>query len=126
MTKTEYEIMKILWRANKPLLISEILEESKNAKVAKNSLHPLLKKLINEGFVQITGHIKVAKTKSRFYAPAVTIDEYAAHEIRDLFKTSNKQFSLNKFLSYFVQDKESNTEEIVKELEAFIEDYKNN
>ena len=122
LTNKEYEIMKILWESDKPMLISDILLEAD--KVAENSLHPMIKKLINDGFIKVVGNMKVSKTTSRLYAPAITIDEYAAIQLEGIVKTSNKKLDLKNVLSYFAKHNKKNNKDVITEVEEFIKEYK--
>lgn len=120
LTNKEYEIMKILWDSDRPMLISDII--AKADKIAVNSLHPMIKKLIKNGFISVEGNVRVSKTKSRLYAPAITIDEYAAMQMDEILRTSNKKLNWNNILSYFIK-RNKKDESIIPELEEFIEKY---
>lgn len=122
LTNKEYEIMKILWDSGKPMLISDILLEAD--KVAENSLHPMIKNLINNGFIQVVGNMKVSKTTSRLYAPAITIDEYAAMQLEGLMKTSNTKLDFKNVLAYFTKRNKKNNDDVITEVEEFIKEYK--
>lgn len=120
LTNKEYEIMKILWESDKPMLISDIIVKAD--KIATNSLHPMIKKLIKNGFISVAGNVRVSKTKSRLYAPAITIDEYAAMQMDEILRTSNKKLNWNNILSYFIKYHKKD-DRIISELEEFIEKY---
>ena len=117
LTNKEYEIMKILWDSDRPLLISEILPKADN--IADNSLHPMIKKLIKNGFIKVVGNVRVVKTTSRLYAPAISVDEYAAMQLENIFKTSNKKLNLGNMVAYFAKH-HKNDDNVMSELEDFI------
>lgn len=121
LTAKEYEIMKILWGSDRPLLISDILLKADN--IADNSLHPMIKKLIKNDFIKVVGNVKVVKTTSRLYAPNVSVDEYAAMQLDNIFRTSTKKLNVGEMLAYFAK-RHKNDESIIKELEDFITKYK--
>lgn len=122
LTNKEYEIMKILWDSGKPMLISDILLEADN--VAENSLHPMIKNLINNGFIKVVGNMKVSKTTSRLYAPAITVDEYAAMQLEGIMKTSNTKLDFKNVLAYFTKRNKKNNDDVITEVEEFIKEYK--
>lgn len=122
LTAKEYEIMKVLWNSDRPLLISELLKMTKN--IADNSLHPLISKLIDRGFIKVVGNMRVSKTLSRLYAPGISVDEYAAMQLKEVFSISGKKFNLSGVLSYFTNNNKKK-DEVINELETFIEQYKN-
>lgn len=122
LTNKEYEIMKILWKSGKPMLISDILLEADN--VAENSLHPMIKNLINNGFIKVVGSMKVSKTTSRLYAPAITVDEYAAMRLEGIMKTSNSKLDFKNVLAFFTSRNKKNNKDVIEGIKKFIEEYK--
>lgn len=122
LTNKEYEIMKILWKSGKPMLISDILLETDN--VAENSLHPMIKNLINNGFIKVVGSMKVSKTTSRLYAPAITVDEYAAMQLEGIMKTSNSKLDFKNVLAFFTSRNKKNNKDVIEGIKKFIEEYK--
>lgn len=123
LTSKEYELMKVLWDSERPLLISDILAATKN--IAENSLHPMINSLMKKGYVKVVGNMKVARTQSRLYAPAFTIDEYAAQQLNSIFKTTGKSMNVSGLLTYFLKhNKKKSNENFINELQKFIDDYK--
>lgn len=51
LSPKEYEIMTIFWSMDKPLTASEILQHRKEGTWAANSIHPLLNKLLENGYI---------------------------------------------------------------------------
>lgn len=122
LTGKEYEIMKILWNNGRAMLISDILKEVDN--IADNSLHPMIKKLINDGYIKVVGNIRVVKTTSRLYAPAIDVDEYAAMQLEGIMKITNRQLNFKNILAYFAKRNKKNNKDIIAEVEEFIKEYK--
>lgn len=122
LTNKEYEIMKILWDSDKPMLISDILDKADN--IADNSLHPMIRKLINYGYIKVVGNVKVVKTISRLYAPAIDVDEYAAMHLEGIMKTSDRKLDFKNVLAYFAKHNNKNNNDIIAEVEEFIKEYK--
>ena len=58
LTSKEYELMKILWTAEKPLLLSDIIERTED--IAKNTLNPMISKLIDRKYIKVVGNLKVS------------------------------------------------------------------
>ena len=59
--------MTIFWSMDKPLTASEILQHRKEGTWAANSIHPLLNKLLENGYIAVCGSQRVAKVNSRLY-----------------------------------------------------------
>ncbi|MCD7905814.1 MAG: BlaI/MecI/CopY family transcriptional regulator [Clostridiales bacterium] len=117
LTAKEYELMQILWGADKPLLISEINKNTKT--ISENSLHHILNSLMDKGFVKVVGSVKIVKGPSRLYAPAVTVTEYAVAKTKDIFKTNNKKFDLSSFVLCLMKKDRSGS--VLNELKDIIE-----
>lgn len=123
LTKKEHEIMKVLWSSDKPLLISEVLSNVKN--VAGNSVHPMINSLLGKGYIKVVGNVQVVKTPSRLYAPAVSVDEYAAIQFAEVFKSNGRNFVFTDFLNYLIKHNKSRADEIINELSDFLSLYRN-
>ena len=67
LSPKEYEIMTIFWSIDKPLTVSEVLQHRKEGTWSANSIHPLLNKLLENGYIGVFGSQKVAKVKTRLY-----------------------------------------------------------
>lgn len=121
LTGKEYEIMKILWASDRPLLIADLVENCEN--IAFNSLHPTIKKLIEKGFIKIVGNMRVVKTLSRLYAPNVSVDEYAAMQLDEIMRATNKKLNLNNVMTSFTKIRHNNRDEILSEITEFVKTY---
>ena len=65
--------MTIFWSMDKPLTASEILQHRKEGTWAANSIHPLLNKLLENGYIVVCGSQRVAKVNSRLYEAKVSL-----------------------------------------------------
>ncbi len=119
LTEREYEIMKILWSSEKPMLISDIMKLTKIT--AKNSIHPLLKNLIKNGYVKVVGNVIVVKTFSRLYAPAISLEDYTAMQVNEIFKKQKRNFDLKRFLVGLSKENKANNQELVEYMRTFID-----
>lgn len=124
LTAREYEIMKILWGSEQPMLISDIIKLTDIT--AKNSVHPILSNLIELGYVKVVGNIKVAKTSSRFYSPAISIEAYTATQINDIFKTKKKYFNWKRFLLCLSKPDKTDNNKTIQTLIKYIEELQEN
>lgn len=123
LTEKEYEIMQILWQNSRPMLASDIMEAAENT--SSNSVHHILNKLMEKGFVKVAGNIKVVKSQSRLYAPTVSAVEYIAMQSGEIFKHTTKKFDLKNFLLCLTKKNKSKNDEIISEIKSFIEEYEN-
>ena len=76
VTKSELEILNVLWKADKPLSRSEILEKSENKTWKDNSIHILLNGLLKKELIKEDGFTRSGKVWGRLYAPTFTVEEY--------------------------------------------------
>ena len=81
ITESEYELMRILWNAEKPLGMAEIMKQLPEDKWTRNSAAALLLRLAEKGFA---GYEK--KGKFNFYYAAVAQDDYGRKETKTLLK----------------------------------------
>ena len=81
LTKSEMEIMDVLWEAGKPLSRSDLLERSEEKTWKDSSVHILLNGLLQKNAIQEAGLVKRSKTYGRVFVPTLTREEYFASTI---------------------------------------------
>jgi BlaI family penicillinase repressor len=88
LTKSELEIMNVLWNAERPLTRSEILSLSEGKSWKDNSIHILLNGLLRKEAIREDGFARSGKVWGRLYAPSISIDEYYEENV---FSQSNAE-----------------------------------
>ena len=81
LTKSEMEIMDVLWAAAEPLSRSDLLERSEEKSWKDSSVHILLNGLLQKGAIREAGFVKRSKTYGRTFAPTLTREQYFATTI---------------------------------------------
>lgn len=81
LTKSEMEIMDVLWAADKPLSRSDLLERSEEKSWKDSSVHILLNGLLQKQAIREAGMVKRSKTYGRTFEPTLTREEYFAATI---------------------------------------------
>ena len=81
LTKSEMEIMDVLWGSDKALSRSDLLARSEEKTWKDSSVHILLNGLLQKGAIQEAGLVKRSKTYGRVFAPTMTREEYFAATI---------------------------------------------
>lgn len=86
LTKSEQELMDILWNSEEPLAAQEIVE---NAPVNRNwkdsSVHLIVNHLLNKGVIEVAGFKKTTKNYARTFCPVMSKEEFLLHTIIDPF-----------------------------------------
>ena len=81
LTKSEMQIMDVLWAAVAPLSRSDLLERSEQKSWKDSSVHILLNGLLQKGVIREAGFVKRSKTYGRTFEPTLTREEYFATTI---------------------------------------------
>lgn len=81
LTKSELEIMDVLWDSKVPLSRGELLEQSTDKNWKDSSVHILLNGLLRKGAIREVGFVKRSKTYGRTFAPAMSREGYFATTI---------------------------------------------
>ena len=76
ITKSELEMLQVLWQADAPLSRAEIIESSKNKTWKDSSIHILINGLLNKGLIYEAGFARSGKTFGRLFAPRIKPEEY--------------------------------------------------
>ena len=89
LTKSEREIMALLWQVEKPLTASEIIELSTEKTWKDSYIHLLINSLLEKGMIRAEGFAKTTKNYARTFIAAVTEDEYAVRQITGKKRLTN-------------------------------------
>ena len=81
LTKSEMEIMDVLWQDGGALSRSDFLERSEEKSWKDSSVHILLNGLLKKGAIREAGFVKRIKTYGRTFVPTMTREEYFANTI---------------------------------------------
>lgn len=76
LTKSELELMEVLWRAGRPLSGNEIIENAKKKSWKNASIHVLLNGLLSKQAIEQIGLVKSGKGYARTFGPTITSTDY--------------------------------------------------
>ncbi|WP_405354131.1 BlaI/MecI/CopY family transcriptional regulator [Ruminococcus sp.] len=88
LTKSEEEIMNLLWEVGEPLASSEIVNKSENRTWKKSYINLLINSLLSKQMIEVVGVKQMTKNYARTFKP--TMSRYA-YLVKNLF--SQKGFS---------------------------------
>ena len=121
----EYEMMMIFWNLDKPLTVSDVLENRKEGTWAKNSTHPLIRTLLEKGFLEVCGTQKSGKVNSRLFVPAISMEEYLSSQVSEVYENKKSKFNIGYFMASLLGDDSANDEKIINDLEEWIKKRQN-
>ena len=81
LTKSEMEIMDVLWNENAALSRSDLLERNAEKSWKDSSVHILLNGLLQKGAIAEAGFVRRSKTYGRTFVPTMTREQYFASTI---------------------------------------------
>ena len=81
LTKSEMEIMDVLWDVGQPLSRSDLLDRAEEKTWKDSSVHILLNGLLAKEAIREAGLVKRSKTFGRVFVPTMTREEYYAQTI---------------------------------------------
>lgn len=125
LTIKEIEIMEILWKEQRALTSSEIVELSQNSTWKKSSIYILLNSLLKKGAIEVDGFIKNNKAYARTFSPAISFEGYTVAQIQQNKSFSNK--SVPKIVAALINNQVSfeKQNELKRELQKIIDEKSN-
>jgi len=124
LSDNEEQILETMWRENRPLTRSEIINLTENRRWKKSSIHVFLNRLLDKGSIRVDDIVKTSTNYGRTYEPTFSLKEYDMYRLKRNFEIVNPESStISDFLSFIVKSKEVDNKDI-KDLENIIEDYK--
>ena len=121
LSKRELDVMNVLWAAEKPLVASDIPEREPNLSI--NTVQSVLKNLLRKGFVEVDKIVHSGTVLTRSYTPVITSEEYAVKYVTSEIFPFDKFMSRTGLLNALFESTE-NEEELIEELEEFIQQRK--
>lgn len=116
LTKSEEQIVELLWNFDEPLTSSEIIRNSVDKTWKDSYVHLLLNSLMDKGIIEIAGFKKATKNYARTFKPTMSREEYL---FLNLTKSKNySQAQLPQFFKAFIA--EATDPELLNELEEVI------
>ena len=104
LTKSENEIMNLMWKEGRPLSRSEIIELTPERSWKPASIHILLNSMLDKNAIEVAGFVQSTKNYARTFMPTLTADEYAVLQLKH-GGTFNDQSAL-RLISALVEDME--------------------
>ncbi|WP_312906873.1 BlaI/MecI/CopY family transcriptional regulator [Tissierella praeacuta] len=125
LTIKEIEVMEILWKEQRALTSSEIVELSRNSTWKKSSIHILLNSLLKKGAIEVEGFIRNNKAYARTFKPIISFEDYTVIQIQRNKSFSNK--SIPKIVAALIKNQVSFEEqnELKRELQKIIDEKSN-
>ncbi|MGY3773277.1 winged helix-turn-helix transcriptional regulator [Tetragenococcus solitarius] len=108
--KRESEILQVLWEHEDALSANEIAEISG---ISKNTVLPVLKKLLNDNYIKVDEVVLTGKTLTRKYLPAIDKEEFVL-----------KHYNLNidNLLNHFLAEEDD--PDVIPTIEKLLKDKK--
>lgn len=121
LTPNELEIMELMWRENRPLSRTDIIELSPDRSWKASSIHILLNKMLDKDAIKVDGFVRTGKNYGRTYSPALSNVDYLLMTIKgsSLYQNSKKEATIA-VISSLINDKDITAQDI-REIEAVIE-----
>ena len=121
LTPNELEIMELMWRENRPLSRTDIIELSPDRSWKARSIHILLNKMLDKDAIKVDGFVRTGKNYGRTYSPALSNVDYLLMTIKgsSLYQNSRKEATIA-VISSLINDKDITAQDI-REIEAVIE-----
>ena len=120
LTKSEMQIMDVMWASEAPLSRADLLERSEEKSWKDSSVHILLNGLLQKGAIREVGFVKRSKTYGRTFAPTLTREEYFATTI---FSHTHNPEIVGLFTALL--QREDITQEQLERIAELVEDRKN-
>lgn len=117
LNEKEEQVMLALWNSDKPLSATDITNII-NTEWAHKSIQNIIKKLYNNGLIEIGLIAKVSKTYGRFFVPKITKEDYVEMQLNRLCDSkSTLQLLLN------LVDKQNTSSGLSDDLKALLNKY---
>lgn len=120
LTKSEEQIVELLWNSDEPLTSSEIIRNSVDKTWKDSYVHLLINSLMDKGIIEVAGFKKATKNYARTFRPTMSREEYLVLNL-----TKSKNYSKAQMPEFFKTFIDQTTDaELLNELEEVIKQRK--
>lgn len=116
LTKSELEVMNLLWNTGCPLASSEIVSKSINKTWKKTYINILIKSLLEKNMIRVAGTKQIVKNYARTFEPTISKVSYYVTQISEQIGLSNNEIPI--LFSHFISI--TNDIETIEELEKIL------
>ena len=118
LTKSEKQIMDLLWSVDRPLSCAEIVELSGEKTWKDSYVHSLIKSLIKKDVVQIEGFELISRSYARKFAAKLRKEEFYLREYFEESPDNSMSLMFDAYLKNYAKSDE------VKDIESKIKKWK--
>lgn len=118
LTKSEKQIMDLLWSVDEPLSCTEIVEMSGDKTWKDSYVHSLIKSLMKKDVVEIAAFELISRSYARKFVPKLTKEEFFLRE----YLQENPGNSIIKLFTAYANAADNADE--MNEIEAIIKNWK--
>ena len=113
--------MELMWRENRLLSRTDIIELSPDRSWKASSIHILLNKMLDKDAIKVDGFVRTGKNYGRTYSPALSNVDYLLMTIKgsSFYQNSRKEATIA-VISSLINDKDITAQDI-REIETVIE-----
>ena len=123
LTNTDFSILHVLWKSNKPLLASEIVKIDESLSIP--TVQRRLKQLLKKEYIEVADIVQSGKVLARRYQAVKTSDDFLKEEFSDLMPTIGNKTAFSTGIISALLNNSEDDEAVITELEHFIEEQKN-
>ena len=124
LTHRDLDVLSVLWDSKQPLTDSEIV--AANPALNKNTVQPVLRKLLKNELVQVADIVYSGTVLSRSYIPSISRQELSLYRLSSEYRQLEKDVSKASFVSFLLktEDNQDKFQEDLREPEGLLESYK--
>ena len=124
LTRRDLDVLSVLWDSERPLTASEIV--AANPALNKNTVQPVLRKLLKNELVQVADIVYSGTVLSRSYIPSISRQELSLYRLSSEYRQLEKDVSKASFVSFLLKTEENQEkfQKDLRELEELLESYK--
>lgn len=81
MTKSEREVMYLLWNSSEPLSCTEIVNSSADKHWKDSYVHAIVKSLVKKGYIKVASFELVSRSYARKFTPVTDWGTFVLHQV---------------------------------------------
>ena len=123
MTKSEREVMYLLWNSTEPLSCTEIVNESADKRWKDSYVHTIVKSLLKKGYIKVASFELISRSYARKFTPVTDWGTFVLHQVFTQEQLADREYMIDVWRKLIMSVDDIHT---INEIESIVRRKKNN
>lgn len=117
MTKSEREVMYLLWNRPEPLSCTEIVNSSDTKHWKDSYVHTIVKSLLKKGYIKVASFDLISRSYARKFAPVTDWGTFVLHQVFSPEQLADREYMIDVWRKLIMSGEDIH---VIEQIEAIV------